>query len=61
VTERAVFRLDPAGLRQIEVAPGVDIERDILPYMSFVPVISEVQTMTPSLWIRQRLWQTRTD
>ncbi|MEO6006072.1 MAG: CoA-transferase [Opitutus sp.] len=45
VTERAVFRLDPHGIRLIEVAPGLDLARDILPYMDFVPVVSDVVTM----------------
>ncbi|MGC3965241.1 MAG: CoA-transferase [Rhodocyclaceae bacterium] len=38
VTERAVFRLTEAGLKIIEIAPGIDIERDILPCMDFRPV-----------------------
>src|SRR5690606_38522676 len=33
VTERAVFDTTPDGLRLIEVAPGIDIERDILAHM----------------------------
>ena len=45
VTERCVFRLDAGGLRLIEVAPGIEIERDILPYMAFRPAIGEVKTM----------------
>jgi propionate CoA-transferase len=39
VTERCVFQLSPEGLELIEVAPGIDIERDILPHMGFRPVI----------------------
>jgi propionate CoA-transferase len=39
VTERCVFRLHARGLELIEVAPGVDIERDILAHMDFRPVI----------------------
>jgi propionate CoA-transferase len=39
VTERCVFRLTPEGLELIEVAPGIDIERDILAKMDFEPVI----------------------
>ncbi|WP_374245073.1 acyl CoA:acetate/3-ketoacid CoA transferase [Zoogloea sp.] len=39
VTERCVFELTPEGLELIEVAPGVDIERDILAHMDFKPVI----------------------
>jgi propionate CoA-transferase len=47
VTERAVFRRNEAGrLELIEVAPGVDIERDILAQMQFRPdVASGVRTM----------------
>ncbi len=40
VTERCVFALTPDGLELIEVAPGIDIERDILALMDFKPVIA---------------------
>ena len=40
VTERCVFRLCPEGLELIEIAPGMDVEKDILPYMDFIPQIS---------------------
>ncbi|NVK39600.1 MAG: acyl CoA:acetate/3-ketoacid CoA transferase [Oceanospirillaceae bacterium] len=40
VTERCVFRLSAVGMELIEVAPGVDLERDILACMDFAPVIS---------------------
>jgi propionate CoA-transferase len=39
VTERCVFALKPEGLELIEVAPGIDIERDILALMDFRPLI----------------------
>jgi propionate CoA-transferase len=45
VTERAVFRLVQAGLEVVEVAPGVEIERDILPHMGFAPRIGAVRPM----------------
>ncbi len=41
VTERCVFELTLDGLRLIEVAPGIDIERDILAQMDFMPAIPE--------------------
>ena len=42
VTERAVFQLRPqgGGLELCEVAPGVDVERDVLQLMQFRPRIS---------------------
>jgi propionate CoA-transferase len=39
VTERCVFKLTPEGLELVEVAPGIDIERDILGRMAFRPII----------------------
>ncbi len=39
VTERCVFRMTIDGLELSEVAPGIDIERDILRHMEFKPVI----------------------
>jgi len=39
VTERCVFQLTREGLELIEVAPGIDIERDILPHMDFKPIV----------------------
>jgi propionate CoA-transferase len=39
ITERCVFRLGDDGMELIEVAPGIDIERDILARMDFMPII----------------------
>lgn len=40
VTERCVFRLVEGGVELVEVAPGIDIERDILSVMGFIPIIN---------------------
>ncbi|GAB5447918.1 acyl CoA:acetate/3-ketoacid CoA transferase [Gymnodinialimonas sp.] len=45
VTERCVFRLRADGLELVEVAPGVDIDRDILAQMAFHPIIEDVAPM----------------
>jgi propionate CoA-transferase len=39
VTERCVFALRPDGLELVEVAPGINVERDILARMDFRPLI----------------------
>ncbi len=54
VTERCVFRLGEDGLELIEIAPGVDIERDIFARMAFRPVLrGEPKLMDARLFRRE--------
>lgn len=50
VTERAVFRLGPEGWELIEVAPGIDVETEVLQQMEFRPIIRNVRTMNATLF-----------
>ncbi|NCN96600.1 MAG: acyl CoA:acetate/3-ketoacid CoA transferase [Rhodoferax sp.] len=51
VTERCVFKLTPDGLELIEVAPGIDIERDILAQMDFKPIIKQPRPMDARIFM----------
>ena len=51
VTERAVFTLGEKVPVLVEIAPGIDLERDILAHMDFVPEISpNLKVMSSSLF-----------
>ncbi len=45
VTERCVFRLAREGLELVEIAPGVDLRRDILERMEFEPIVRRPKLM----------------
>jgi len=51
ITERCVFRLGEQGLELTEIAPGIDLERDIFAQMDFRPVVSkELRTMDDAIF-----------
>lgn len=54
VTERAVFNLTADGLELVEIAPGVDLERDVLAHMDFKPIMRQVSIMDPAIF--QETW-----
>jgi propionate CoA-transferase len=65
VTERCVFRLRPGSLQLVEVAPGIDVRRQILDLLPFAPVVEDVREMEaaifaePPLRLRDRLLDLR--
>ena len=50
VTERCVFRLGDKGLTLTELAPGIDLEKDVLAHMPFKPVIEGPHTMASMIF-----------
>ena len=40
LTERGSFRLTPEGIELFEIAPGIDLQKDILDQMEFVPRVA---------------------
>ena len=51
ITERAVFELAPEGIVLKEVAPGIDLQKDILEHMPFQPILAEdLKQMDPRIF-----------
>lgn len=51
VTERCVMRLEPAGLTVLEIAPGVNLERDVLAQSEFPLLVSpQLKTIDANLF-----------
>ena len=63
VTERCVFGIGPDGLELLEVAPGIDVERNILPHMEFTPIMRNIKTMDARIFQEgsMALLQSRTE
>jgi len=45
ITERCVFKMTPNGLELTEIAPGIDIQADIIDHMGFAPIIRSPKQM----------------
>ena len=65
VTERCVFGLREDGLELIEVAPGIDVQRDILELLPFKPMVFDPKPMAEGLFwpgvmgLRERIFDIR--
>ncbi|MGE3859719.1 MAG: acyl CoA:acetate/3-ketoacid CoA transferase [Nitrososphaeraceae archaeon] len=55
ITERAVFKLSVEGLVLEEIAPGVDIEKDILSKMNFLPKVNSIKEMDSRLFKENKI------
>ena len=56
ITERAVFRRGTRGIELIEIAPGIDLNRDILAHMDFKPDIArDLKLMDPRLFCDKKM------
>jgi propionate CoA-transferase len=56
ITERAVFVLTVEGLVLTEIAPGIDLQKDIFNKMEFMPVVSDkLKIMDPRLFREEKM------
>ena len=61
VTERCVFVLTADGLELSEVAPGIDVERDIIAQMDFSPIVRDQLEMMDARIFRSQPMGLRDD
>jgi len=61
ITERCVFRLTAAGLELIEIAPGVDLQKDILDRMDFQPLMPQPPALMDARIFTEELMSLRPD
>jgi propionate CoA-transferase len=56
ITERCVFELTPEGLCLLEIAPGMDLKRDILEQMEFQPqILDQISLMDSRLFREEKM------
>ena len=55
ITERAVFRLNESGIVLEEVAPGIDIDKDIISKMGFMPIIGSTKEMDERIFNDEKM------
>ena len=55
ITERAVFELTEKGVALIEIAPGIDLQKDVLDQMNFTPIMDDVKLMDARLFNEEKM------
>lgn len=55
ITERAVFELTPKGVVLVEIAPGIDLEKDVLAQMDFEPIVDMVKIMDSRIFCEEKM------
>ena len=56
ITERAVFRLTNEGLVLTEIAPGIDLEKEVLDQIGFeVKVSPDLKEMDPRIFMEEKM------
>ena len=61
ITERCVFRLTAEGMLLQEIAPGVDLEKDILAQMAFKPIVSAAPALMDTRIFRSEPMNLKSD
>ena len=55
ITERAVFELTEEGVVLTEIAPGIDLQKDVLDQMNFAPIIKDLKLMDARLFNEEKM------
>ena len=55
ITERAIFKLAAEGLILQEIAPGIDLDKDILSKMNFIPKVGKLEEMDSVLFKEEKI------
>jgi len=55
ITERCVFKLEQGRLVLTEIAPGIDLKRDILDQMEFEPMMKDLKLMDERIFREKKM------
>jgi propionate CoA-transferase len=55
ITERCVFKLSKSEIVLEEVAPGIDVDKDIISKMNFIPKVKKIEKMDERLFYDKKM------